>query len=209
MFKKKILGLAVASAVLASSSLFSGEASAATTGSTGATFGINPGTRAIEAPTSTTFADVTLDGTSKTTTANPGKLVVSDNTGSGEGYKVSVQATPMREVAPSGGFVAGTTAKTLPVGSLSLSNSGATITPKGTTSPSPTWLGSNFVIDNGAVNILSAAVGQGMGIYDVQFGSSALSLVLNPSTTFTDPKNYPSGATPYSTTITYTITTGP
>lgn len=209
MVKGKLLSIAMASAVIIGSGFFGGEALAATSGNTNASFGVMPGTRDIEAPASTVFGNVTLDGTTKITTANPGKLVVSDNTGSGEGYKVSVQATPMREVAPAGGFAAGTAAKTLPAGSLSLSNSGATISPKGTTSPSPTWLGSNFVIDNGAVNILSAAVGQGMGIYDVTFGATALSLVLNPQTTFTDPKNYPSGATPYQSTITYTITTGP
>jgi hypothetical protein len=210
MMKKVFSKITFAMALILGTGLFSGQALAASTGTTTVSQGINPGTMDVSATPTATFSAVTLDGTTKTTTANPGALNVQDNTGAGAGWKVAVSASQMTEQTPTGGFATGTTAEKLPKGSLNLSNSGATISQNGTTSPAPTWKGANFTIDSGTpVNILSAAVDQGMGKYVVTFGSTALALTLNPNTTYTDPTNYPSGSTPYSTVLTYTITTGP
>jgi hypothetical protein len=204
---KKIFASAALALGLA---LFSGQAFAATSVNTVANQGVNGGTRDVSATATAQFSPVSLDGTTKVSTANPGSLTLQDNTGSGAGWHVSAQATQFSEKAPAGGFASGTTAKTLPTGSLTVANTGSSITQNGTTSPSPTWKSTLFTLDNGTpVNIISANANQGMGNYTVAFGTSALALTLVPASTYTDSTNYPSGATPYESTITYTITTGP
>ncbi|MEQ2529139.1 WxL domain-containing protein [Bacillaceae bacterium CLA-AA-H227] len=207
--KKKIftltLGIGLFSAILVS-----GSALAETSMTTKATQAIQGGEKDVSINSTTTFDPVVLNGEVQTTNANPGQLNVTDASGTGEGWRIQVSASQFTEKTPSGGFAAGTTAKKLPQGSLSLSNSGSTISAVGTTSASPTWVANEWILDNGsAVNILSAAKNAGMGKYTVAFGANGLSLTLAPNTTFIDSVNYPNGSTPYESTITYTIVTGP
>lgn len=173
----------------------------ATSGNTTTTVGINPGSLSLTAPATATFASVTLDGTVQTTTADLTTVGVTDATGSGNGWRVTVGATQFTEVGGAG--------LTLPTGSLSLA-SPSTVTADGTTSPVPTIQTGPFVIDNGsAATILSAAVNEGMGKYNVNFPVGALTLTLNPATTKVDTVNYPSVATPFETTVTFTVVSGP
>jgi hypothetical protein len=127
--------------------------------------------------------------------------------------------SPLQEVTPAGGYQPGTSAKTLPEGSLKLaapaqivaySINGGGIT----TSPVPTTKGTAFpvTIDNGAggsVKVLTAATNTGMGVYQISFPEHSLTLTLNPATTYVDSVNYAGKATPYSTTLTWTIVAGP
>lgn len=169
------------------------------------------GTRDVSVTPSTQFKDVTLDGSIQKTNADPGVLSLKDASGTGEGYRITVSATQLKTVTPSGGFTSGTSARTLPKGSLVLKNNNAAINANGgTTSVKPNWTGSSWVIDSGSpVAVLSANKDTGMGKYDVDFGSDNLELTLNPATTYVDTVNYAGKATPYETDITYTIISGP
>ncbi len=201
------------------------------------------------------------------TGSNP--LFVQDATGSGAGWHVTMQATPMTEVAPSGGFASGTSALTLPTGSVQLS----TFTPFHGQTSTPTYyveapsasnntsvsgadlmdvgqygLGFNnnptqyppapfnevmydptsspiqqdsngnlapYVMDltnaplddNTPMTVIEADAGTGMGSYAFQ-GLLHLDLVI-PASAYIDPINYPSSPTPYSTTMTVSIVSGP
>lgn len=171
-------------------------------------------------PSTATFSNVQLNGDMQTTKASIGDIIAYDASGNGIGWNVTVQANQFTEVAPTGGFKSGTTAKTLQAGSLtlqapieiigySLSGNG-----KPTKSPAPiAAAGSPWTIDsaNGcnAVKLVTAAQSKGMGGYSISFANDCLSLTLDPATTFVDNINYPGQPTPYSTNLTWTITTGP
>lgn len=212
-FKKRVLGAAFVG-FLGGGLLFSsndGHAFAAESGQTQAIQQINGGVRDVSATSSTAFNSVNLDGSVQKTNADPGTLSIKDASGTGEGYRITVSATQFKTVTPSNGFASGTSARTLPKGSLLLKNTGATINAVGgTTSQKPNWTGSSWVIDSGSpVTILSANKDTGMGKYDIVFGSDNLELTLNPSTTYIDNVNYAGKSTPYETNITYTIISGP
>lgn len=165
---------------------------------------IPTGSLSITPPTFSNFPDVTLTGNSlSNTTHHTSNLVVEDLTNSGNGWNVTVQATQFTEVGGAG--------LRIPLNSLTLSNV-ATISPiNGTVSPSPTTkAGSPWTIDGGSpVSILSAAVGNGKGTYSVAFSNPALRLNLNPATTYVDKVNFPSSPTPYQSTLTWSIISGP
>ncbi|KYD11406.1 hypothetical protein B4102_2134 [Heyndrickxia sporothermodurans] len=211
--KKKILGFAFAG-LLGTTSLFTfggNNAFAATTGTTTATGSISGGTLDLTATPTATFPNVNLNGTIQSTSTNAGSLAITDATGTGEGYRITAQASQFTEKAPSGGFKAGTTANTLPKGVLTLSSTGGSITANsGTTSAVPKFKSSSWVIDNGSAStIISANEDEGMGKFNVSFAASSLSLSLNPAYAYIDKSNYGSTNTPYETNITYTIVSGP
>ncbi|MDQ0271250.1 WxL domain-containing protein [Cytobacillus purgationiresistens] len=207
----KKLGAAVLSIGLVSSVFFGSSAFAAPTGDTHVIQKINAGTRDVSVTTSTTFNDITLNGEIQKTNADPGVLTFVDASGTGEGYRINASSTQFKTVAPPGGYAAQTSAKTLPKGSLLLKNNGADIsTVGGSTSQLPTWHGGSWVLDTDSeVTIMKANKDQGMGKYSIDFGSDNLELTLNPSTTYVDKINYQGVSTPYETTITYTIVSGP
>jgi WxL domain surface cell wall-binding len=121
-------------------------------------------------------------------------------------------------VTPQGGFAPGTHALTLPTGSLTL-NTPLTVTSYkinqgdvgATTSKTPIALQTPTAIDNGsAVTVLDAPVGAGMGAYQLSFPTNnAFTLTVPASTVTVDPTNYPGTATPFSSTITWTVSSGP
>ncbi|WP_158176897.1 WxL domain-containing protein [Heyndrickxia camelliae] len=211
--KKKLLGAAFLG-LLGGALLFEGNgghAFAATTGTTIVSGSISGGDLDLVAPASASFSAVNLNGSVQTANANPGTLSITDATGTGEGYRVTVQATQLTEKAPSGGFATGTTANVLPKGLLTLTSAGGSISANsGTTATAPKFNGTSWIIDNGsATTIVTANKGEGLGKFDVSFPTNGLSLNLNPNTVMVDKTNYPTGATPYQTTITYTIISGP
>lgn len=204
----------IITAVLASlvgSSFIGTDALAATSEKTIVNQKINAGTRDVTITPTTTFNDITLNGEVQTTNADPGVLTFTDASGTGEGYRVTATATQFKTIAPSAGFASGTSAKTLPKGSLLLKNDNAKITTiGGSTSKAPDWNGSSWVLDAGSeITVLKASIDNGMGKYEIDFDTKNYELTLNPSTTYIDKVNYATQATPYQSDITYTIVTGP
>lgn len=189
--------------------------------STNATENISGGALGFfSVPASAAFSGIQLNGDQQSSQASLGDIIAYDATGAGSGWNITVQAAPFTEVTPSGGYKSGTDAMILPAGSLTLQAPDRflaySISGKGkpTTSPLPTTAaGSPWAIDstNGsnALKIITAEPARGMGGYLISFPDNCLALTLNPATTFVDTINYSGQATPYSTTITWTISTGP
>lgn len=143
-------------------------------------------------------------------TAKLNNLTVQDSTGTGRGYDVVLSATQLKEVTPTGGFKAGTTAKTLPTKSLQLNVAGSELqTASNTTSTKPSLQTGNKTVDGDSVTILKAAKSAGQGQFDYTFGNQSLTLFYDPSTTPADPINYPDQDTPYETTVTVAVVQGP
>lgn len=174
----------------------------------------------LSVPASAAFSSIKLNGDQQSSQASLGSIVAFDATGSGAGWNITVQASPITEVTPTGGYKTGTTAKTLPAGSLTLqaptSFAAYSVSGNGkpTTSPLPEAVsGSPWAIDstNGssAVKIVTARSARGMGGYLVSFPDNCLAINIDPATTFVDDVNYSDGTTPYSTTLTWTISVGP
>lgn len=59
------------------------------------------------------------------------------------------------------------------------------------------------------VTVATAGAGQGAGEYILQYDANALSLVIDPVTAKVDTTNYPEGVTPYESTITWNLISGP
>ncbi len=149
---------------------------------------------------------VTLNGQAQATTSSMTNYSVSDATGAGAGWNLTVAGD-----GPSGSAVfkqycnsgsacnAGadapnayvTAGATLPANSLTLSSTGGTITPlNGSTGTGPTHqCGSGCFVDAGtASKVLSAASGAGMGTFQAGYAASTLSLA-TPSNLKTLPTN--------------------
>lgn len=128
---------------------------------------------------------VTLDGTTKTTTATVDNFSVTDATGTGAGWKLTAQASQFAEYGDLDGTGPGTTVgyitggKTLPAASLDLGL--LTATANGTTSAAPTMTAAADIDNGGAVKFASAAIDTGMGKYDISGGTAKLSLSIPPS----------------------------
>jgi len=184
--------------------MFGATANAATTGTTGVNVGIDGGSLSITSPIVTTnFGNIVMDAQTKVVTANLGNLSVSDLTATGQGWRVLVQSSQFSEVGGAG-FV-------LPQNSLTLAKPSSVVATGGTTSPNPTIVpAGNTVIDDGNQHtVLSAALNNGMGSYDMSFANPSLSLLLDAATAKVDSVNYAGVPTPYSATITWNVVTGP
>lgn len=172
---------------------------------------------------STVFSSVTLSatfGAQETSAAIPGSgnnatdymIGLDDATGTDPGWVASVQATPLTEVTPSSGFASGTSAITLPEGSLEMGAPAGIYAESGqaSTATVPTIdLGATTAIDGSApVDLASASAGTGAGSWGVSWANTADFLVANMSNNarVVDSTNYPSSPTPYASTITVTLT---
>lgn len=199
--KKIVTGAVVATLAFG----WSGTAFAATTDTTTTQVGIQAGGLSLDYTGSTTvdFGTVTLNGTTQTVTAGISKLTVGDATGTGSGWHVSASASQFTEVGGAG--------LKIPKGSLKLAAPSTIAATGGTTSPAPTIkTGAPWSIDDGSsYMVVSAAVGQGMGNYDVTFPAVALTLTIDPSLVKADTVNYPATPTPYGSTVTWSIVSGP
>ncbi len=156
---------------------------------------INGGSLNLSAVTLSDFAPVTLSGSATTamTTMNP--FTVTDASGTGAGWNVTVQATQFKEYV-GGTYVSG--GKTLALSSLSMA--APTVAANGTSSAAPAMTSGPYVIDSGsAVKIASAAVGNGMGAYDFTPGANGLTLSI-PANAY---------ATSYRSEITVSAISGP
>jgi hypothetical protein len=131
------------------------------------------GALAITAPALSSFAPVTLNGTDQTTTAALGAIRVTDARDSAAGWHITVQATQFwewdgRQYVPQGA--------TLAPGSLQLAQPDLTaahgILPAGVAVAA-----GPYIIDTGlAVTIARAALGTGLGWYDLPATSLTLRL---------------------------------
>ena len=150
----------------------------------GTTATVTGGSLTITNPLVADFAGRSITGVAQTTTAGLDAFSVSDLTGSGAGWHVVAQASQ---------FTTGS--ETLAVGSLS--TPALTVASAGTTSADPTMATGPYVLDNGPLQIASAAFNAGMGAYD--FSASTLTLAL-PADVF-------AGA--YASIVTISVVTAP
>lgn len=142
-------------------------------------------------------------------------VYVVDTTGSGKGWSLTVQATQFTEVVPSSGGKApkGGWLK-LPQGSLKLTGVGSPykVNVDGSTKPVESGLkvtNTESVIDNVPVSLVTADRTSSFGTFGLDLSKASLILNLDPTTVLVDSENYPNSPTPYTTTITWTLTAGP
>ena len=157
----------------------------------------------VTVPKANDFGTIKLDGLpKKITTGFSGMITVGDETKSGNGWNVTVQATPFKEIGGNG--------ISLPSGSLVLREPNQMNVKSGDAVKLPTIQnGGPWVIDGGtAVKLIHAKPTEAMGSYEIGFPSDALELTLQPEIIQVDRENYPLG-TPYTSTITFTVVSGP
>jgi hypothetical protein len=188
--------LAALAVVAALSALQCASASAATDTTQ---FSVTAGSLSFgTAPDVPTLPALTLNGQSQTLNAAMNNYSVSDATGSGAGWNVTVngdsgsgKSAVFKQYCPNAtcgtdsgpGYVA--SGATLAVNSLTLTSTGATFSAlNGTTGTAPTHqCGSSCNVDSAsAVKTVSAASGAGMGTYQTS-GYSATSLAMSAPTT--------------------------
>ncbi|EAG8647015.1 hypothetical protein CDZ73_14265 [Listeria monocytogenes] len=162
-------------------------------------------------PFSFAAIDLTTGQDGKRTTTLP-KLKLQDGTDSTKGYRLSVEATPLTEVTPPGGYVKGTAARAFPANTLQLNVTGKetiTLGEQASNAQQPTIQPGTYPIDAAPANILQAQASKGSGIYTLGFQANSLSLNYQLKNVYADPYNYPNQETPYETTVTATIVQGP
>ena len=194
---KKIIGMFTALSLLLVPVL---SAQAADTTST---IGVNGGNLSLSnVPTSITFPPVTLDGMNwKWTPADVGTIRIIDGRGTGEGYNLTVSATQLTEVGGLG--------LTIPQGALYLYAPSSVVPVFDTDAPAPILATGGAAIDTTPFTVATAGVDTGLGTYDISFPAQALEINIPPSAKVVDKVNYPGSATPYETTITWTLNNTP
>lgn len=152
----------------------------------GGTLGLSP------APAVRDFVVVTLDGTARTTTSSMDPFLVTDARGTGAGWKVTVQASRLRQwdgaVYVAGGW-------SLPMGSLAMP--APSVAARGTDSAPPAVTSGPYVIDGATVTVATAGEGTGMGSYAFTPGELVLAV---PARAY---------ASTYRSEIAISITSGP
>lgn len=178
----------------------SGNVFAATSDSTTATVSVLKGDLFIDQPDATVdMGSVMKNGLIQTVKADLGTMIVGDYTGTGSGWHVTASATAFTQTNGTSGY-------TLPTNTFKINGVGTiTQTVGGGTLPTVTS-GSPWIIDSGAMSILSAGVGAGMGEFNVTFPAEALELEIDTAGDVTDPVVDP---TTFQSTITWNIVTGP
>ena len=176
-----------------------------------ATLQLGEGDLTLETSPITSFGSHQIEKEKKTATAAfNGEFFVTDARGTQAGWDLTVSATPFTIVEPVGGWVK-ENVYSLPMGSFSLNNLvglNGVYGENASLYPVAQQLG--VAIDLGQeVKIASASKGTGMGRYAFDFGQEALSLVIDPTTAKIDKVNYPDSVTPYESTITWNLVSGP
>jgi len=165
-------------------------------------FGLISGGIELQTPEVLPFGDITLKPTPETYhTSFEGSFNVKDLTGTQDGWRLDVSATPFTST--------GDLAHELPTGSFSMDNvSNITRVEDGTgTLPSKSYSGIKE-IDGGVVNVAAAAKGEGAGVFDISFDKDNLSLEVDSTTAKTDPVE-PGGKTKYVSTLTWDLVQAP
>jgi hypothetical protein len=144
------------------------------------------------------FTPVTLDGTTQTTTAVVTDTTLTDSTGSGNGWKVSLQASDF--TLDAAGILAAATgaSTTLSQSSLELGTVTIVVTEVGSTSITNIVISQGKIDTVAGINILSASLNEGMGTYTVSMAPMTLTLLPNEVYAGT-----------YTSIVTQTLTSGP
>lgn len=187
-----------------------------TSGNTEVKVGLTAGELILKTSDAVGFGTHTIESKKKVVKSGfADNFGVIDSRGTQEGWQVTVSATPFEIVEPINGFViengVQTNGYSLPVGSLYLSS---LIKVENVNSElknyDPLIHPVDTAIDmNQAIKVVTADVGKGMGEYVLTFGDDALSLVIDPVTAKIDTVNYPDTVTPYSSTLTWNLVSGP
>lgn len=175
---------------------------AAPTDTTVAEVSVQSGQLSLTSPApNVSFSSIIVDGSVHVRNVgftNP--LVIDDLRGTGPGWNVTVQASQFAEINGSAGL-------TLPTGTLRL-QAPVSISPAGAQAPTVTGT-APWVIDMGAQQILSAAVGNGMGSYSINFpASTAMQLTVDTDSP-TPLVDLAANPTIYNSTITWQVSSGP
>ena len=165
--------------------------------------GIVSGPLAIVAPNSSLdLGNVTLTGQNQTIVSSLGNLLVTDATGTFSGYHVSVEATRFSQLGGIGLM--------FPSSSLQLAMPNHINVLSGSSMLAPASTGSFSIIDGGSpVSVVSAELGKGAGSYEFTFPVNALTLTLKPDSQLTDAIHFNDTATPFRSTLTWSIISGP
>lgn len=174
-------------------------------------FTIGGGDLTLETSPINTFGDIELKATPEThTTSFENAFQVQDLRGTQEGWNVTVQSSVFKVVEPGSGYAEGTEGFELPTGSLSLSPIQSIERVGDGIGDLPTGSQTDYqIIDDGTINVISAEVGTGVGVFDFTFSEEALSLVVDSTTAKIDNVNYPDESTPYEATVSWNIVSGP
>lgn len=136
-----------------------------------------------------------------------GDVRVTDSRGLGEGWHVTLSATPFTEVQPDGKV----DGLELPLGSFTFDPASATVAHVGTaltSNPLPTiGVSTPTAIDAGEITVLSAV--QGEGDFEMNFTDNVFGLTIDATTAQVNMDNYANGYTPYQSTVTWSIVSDP
>lgn len=128
-----------------------------------------------------------------------GDITVTDGRGTGEGWSLSVSSSPLTEVGGKG--------LSFPAGSLTLYKP-VSISTTGTTTNQPTITSVDYSsIDAAPFTIVTADVGKGLGVWNITMGD--IELYADEYLPVIDKTTYPTGPTPYQSTITWTLSNTP
>lgn len=217
MFKSKLIlaGIILTSTVAGTQAFAEGEVVETGLGSQGlsTTIEISAGDLTLNKVEMGSFGQHKIEGVAKdvyTGFATP--FTVNDARGTLEGWGLTISMTPLTEVAPAGGFAAGTTALTIPNEYLSIKApvvtnttfEGAELEAGITTS------GLDYAnLTDSALQLVKAEAGAGAGQHSLDFGTKAFKLRLDPTVEMIDNVNYKGTFTPYESTVTWTLSSGP
>ena len=189
---RKLLALGTAVTLLTGASLVSGLAGpttafGATTGSATPSVAITAGSPGLllSNVTYTNFGGITLTGADQPDANTGGTANVIDQSGSGNGWHLTVQSTHLASTSPVDSISGINTA-------VSTATCHASVTCRGVAGG-----GTTGAVDTAAVTVLSALAGAGMGHYDVTLGVLSTTI---PASAY---------ATTYTTTVTVTLVSGP
>lgn len=173
---------------------------AASTDSTNVAAAIQGGSYSFgNLPNSISFSNITLNGTWQTEMSFFDNFMVVDATGTANGWKLDVSATRLTEI--------GGKNLSMPPGTLVVYAPTSVAAINGTVGPLP-GLNTGFgMVDAEPFRIATAPSGTGMGSF--KFGRIYLEIDIRPFIVLVDSVNYPNVPTPYESTITWSIVSGP
>lgn len=148
------------------------------------------------------LGDIVTDGTKKTLTTLLDNVLIQDHMGTGNGWTLTLEASPFTEVITSGGSPIGLS---LPSGSVTykgILSSSQTISTKLTT---------DSVIDSGSPIVIAiAGINEGIGDTTITHQNPGVELEIDTKNRYVNPNNLnASGATPYQSVFTWNVSAGP
>lgn len=144
-------------------------ATSTTTGSASASAAIGAGSLSIGEPSAVTFPPVTLTGTAQLAAATPacgaspnGCIAITDATGSGNGWNLTVSATQFTQAAgqPNPG-------KTLSTDALSLQTAPVPASIDASSTPPTVSVTTPAIVSAAGIKVVNAQAGSGMGSFNV------------------------------------------